>query len=133
MASFRTPRSRAAGLGSAKQGVHTWIAERVSAIALVPLSLWAVYAALRVAPLGYESTILWLQQPLNTVLAVLFAALSFYHMGMGLRVVIEDYIHRRSTLIALLLLNTFVWWGMGVATVVALLKIALATQVGALV
>ena len=133
MVSYRTPRSRAAGLGAAKEGVHTWIAERVTAIALVPLSLWAVYAALRVAPLGYESTILWLQQPLNTVLAVLFAALSYYHMGMGLRVVIEDYIHRRSTLIALLLLNAFVWWGMGTATIVALLKIALGTSVGALV
>ena len=47
MVSYRTPRSRAAGLGTAKEGVHTWIAERVSAIALVPLSLWAVYAALR--------------------------------------------------------------------------------------
>jgi succinate dehydrogenase / fumarate reductase membrane anchor subunit len=133
MVSYRTPRSRAAGLGPAKEGVHTWIAERVSAIALVPLSLWAVFAALRVAPLGYEQTLLWLQQPLNTVLAVLFAALSYYHMGMGLRVVIEDYIHRRATLIALLLINAFVWWGMGTATVVALLKVALGTQVGALV
>ena len=133
MVSYRTPRSRAAGLGAAKEGVHTWIAERVSAIALVPLSLWAVYAALRLAPMGYDQAVLWLQHPLNTVLAVLFAALSFYHMGMGLRVVIEDYIHRRSTLIFLLLLNAFVWWGMGTATIVALLKIALGTPVGALV
>lgn len=133
MTSFRTPRSRAAGLGSAKEGVHTWIAERVSAIALVPLSLWAVFAALRVAPLGYEQAVLWLQQPVNTVLALLFAALAFVHMGLGLRVVIEDYIHKRTTLIVLLLANTFVWWVMGLATVVALLKIALGVQVGAFV
>ena len=44
MVSYRTPRSRAAGLGPAKEGVHTWIAERVTAIALVPLSFWAVFA-----------------------------------------------------------------------------------------
>ncbi len=133
MVSYRTPRARAAGLGPAREGVHTWIAERVSAIALVPLSLWAVFAVLRVAPLGYEQAILWMQMPINTILAVLFAALSFYHMGMGLRVVIEDYIHTRGMLITLLLINAFVWWGMGTATVVALLKIALGTQVGALV
>jgi succinate dehydrogenase / fumarate reductase membrane anchor subunit len=133
MSGYRTPRSRAAGLGAAKEGVHTWIAERVTSIALAPLSLWAVYAALRVAPLGYDSAVLWIQQPLNTLLALLFTVVGYYHMGLGVRVVIEDYIHKRSTLVALLLANTFLWWVMGLATVVALLKIALGIQVGALV
>jgi len=61
---------------------------------------------------------------------LLFAGLSFYHMGMGMAVIIEDYIHRRSTLVTLLLLNAFVWFGFGAATIVALLKVALATSVG---
>ena len=130
MTSYRTPRSRAAGLGSAKHGVGHWIAERVTSVALVPLSLWAVFAALRVAPLGYEQAVLWLQNPVNTTLAVLFTGLSFYHMGLGLQVVIEDYIHRRLTLITLLLLNAFVWFGVGTAAIVAILKVAVVTQVG---
>ncbi len=132
MTSYRTPRSRAAGLGSAKHGVGHWIAERVTSVALVPLSLWAVFAALRIAPLGYEQAVLWLQNPINTTLAVLFAGLSFYHMGLGMQVVIEDYIHRRSTLITLLLLNAFVWFGVGTAAIVAILKVAVVTQVGVL-
>jgi succinate dehydrogenase / fumarate reductase membrane anchor subunit len=130
MTSYRTPRSRAAGLGSAKHGVGVWIAERVSAIALVPLSLWAVFAVLTVAPLGYEGAVLWLQSPVNLTLSVLFAAISFYHMGMGLKVVIEDYIHTRGALIGLLLLNAFVWFGVGVWTIVSLFKVAMVTQVG---
>ena len=132
MTSYRTPRSRAAGLGSAKHGVAHWIAERVSSVALVPLSLWAVFAALRVAPLGYEQAILWLQFPVNTTLAVLFTGLSFYHMGLGMAVIIEDYIHRRSTLIALLMLNAFTWFGICTAAIVSILKVAVATQVGAI-
>ena len=102
MTSYRTPRSRAAGLGPAKHGVSTWIAERVTSVALVPLALWAVFAALRVAPMGYEGAVAWMQHPVNLTLSVLFAGLSFYHMGLGMTVVIEDYIHRRSTLITLL-------------------------------
>jgi len=130
MTSYRTPRSRAAGLGSAKHGVSTWIAERVTSVALVPLALWAVFAALRVAPMGYEGAVAWLYHPLNLTFSLLFAGLSFYHMGMGMAVIIEDYIHRRSTLVTLLLLNAFVWFGFGAATIVALLKVALATSVG---
>jgi succinate dehydrogenase / fumarate reductase membrane anchor subunit len=132
MTSYRTPRSRAAGLGSAKHGVGVWIAERVTSVALVPLSLWAVFAALSIAPLGYDGAVMWLQSPVNTVLAVLFAGLSFYHMGLGMTVVIEDYIHRRLTLITLLLLNAFVWFGMATATIVAILKVAIATPLGVL-
>ena len=132
MTSYRTPRSRANGLGSAKHGVATWIAERVTAVALVPLSLWAVFAALRIAPMGYEGASAWLQSPVNLTLSVLFAALSFYHMGMGMTVIIEDYIHKRATLIGLLLLNAFVWFGFAAWTIVSLIKVAVVTQVGVL-
>lgn len=130
MTSFRTPRRTTAGLGSAKHGVSTWIAERVTSIALVPLSLWAVFAVLKVAPLGYEQAVLWLQHPLNLTLAVLFAGVAAFHMGMGLQVVIEDYIHKKSTLIALLILNFFVWFGVAAWTIVSLVQVAVATQVG---
>lgn len=132
MTSYRTPRSRAAGLGPARHGVSHWIAERVTGLALVPLSLWAVFAVLAVAPVGYEGAVLWLQSPVNATLSVLFAGLSFYHMGMGMAVVIEDYIHERAMLIGLLLLNAFVWFGVGAITIVSILKVAFTTPMGVL-
>lgn len=91
MTSYRTPLSRARGLGSAKHGVGTWISERVTAIALVPLTVWAVYAALTLSGLDYAGARAWLGQPINAVLASLLVVFSFLHMHAGLRVVIEDY------------------------------------------
>jgi succinate dehydrogenase / fumarate reductase membrane anchor subunit len=110
--------------GSAKHGASRWMAERVTALALIPLSLWAVYAVIALAPLPYEGVVAWLQHPWNTVLAVLFIASAFYHMGMGLQVVVEDYIHKHATLIALLLLNALVWGLGAVVAIISILKVA---------
>lgn len=122
---YRTPLSRARGLGSAKEGVHRFIGERATAIALVPLSLWAVYAVLQVAVVGYEGAVLLLQSPVNAVLAVLLIAVSCAHMEMGMRVIVEDYIHKPATKIVLLLLNAGVCWLGGALGVFSILKVAL--------
>ena len=66
--SFRTPLSQARGLGSAKHGVGHWLSERVAAVALVPLVLWAVYSVLRLAQLDYYGAVLWIAEPLNATL-----------------------------------------------------------------
>ena len=102
--SYRTALSRARGLGSAKEGVHRFIGERATSIALVPLTLWAVYAVLQVAPLGYPGAVEFLQSPVNATLAVLLIAVSCAHMEMGMRVIVEDYIeHKPSRLMWILL------------------------------
>ena len=119
-----TANKRAQGLGPSKHGVGHFIAERVTSIALVPLSIWAVYAIIVLAPLPYEGVVLWLHNPINTVLSVLFVAFSFYHMGLGMQVVIEDYIHRRGSLMGLLLFNALVWGGGAVLAIVCILKVA---------
>lgn len=126
MTSYRTPLGRARGLGSAKHGVGHWIAERISAVALVPLTLWAVFAVIRLAGTDYVGAVAWLRAtPLNPVLMVLFAAVSFWHMHAGLRVVIEDYIHRPLSKAALLLLNLFVCVLAGALAVFSILSVAL--------
>jgi succinate dehydrogenase / fumarate reductase membrane anchor subunit len=125
-AEFRTALSRARGLGSAKEGVNRFIAERATAIALVPLSLWAVYAALRVAPVGYEGAVALLQSPFNAVMAVLLIAVSAAHMEMGMRVIIEDYIHEHAPKIAALLANAGLCWLGGALGVFSVLKVAFA-------
>jgi succinate dehydrogenase / fumarate reductase membrane anchor subunit len=124
MAGYRSDLARARGLGSAKHGVGHFIAERVTSIALVPLSIWAVYAVIVLAARPYEGVVLWLHNPINTVLSVLFTAFSFYHMGLGMQVVVEDYIHKRSTLVALLLLNAAAWFLSGTVAIVSIVMVA---------
>jgi len=125
MSSFRTPLSRARGLGSAKHGVGAWVSERVSALALVPLTLWAVFGVLRLAAGDYAFAVAWVSQPLNAVLMTLTLAISFSHMHGGMRVVVEDYIHKPLTKSTLLLLNLFVCGLAGALAVFSILKVAL--------
>lgn len=125
MSGFRTPLKRARGLGAAGHGAGHWISERVSSIALVPLSLWAVFAALRLAAYDYDSALEWAHRPLNAVLLVLLFAVSFLHMHSGLRVVVEDYIHKPFSKAALLILNLFVCGLGGGLAIFAILKVAL--------
>lgn len=125
MVSYRTPLSRARGLGAAKHGVSHWIGERVAAVALVPLTLWGVYAVLRLAAGDYAFAVHWIAEPLNAVLMVLLLGISFWHMCSGLRVVIEDYIHVTLNKSALLILNLFVCGLAGALAIFSVLKVAL--------
>lgn len=125
MVSYRTPLSRARGLGAAHHGVGAWISERVAAIALVPLTLWAVFGVLRIAAGDYGAAVAWIRDPLNAVLMVLTIGISFWHMQAGMRVVVEDYIHVTLNKTALLLLNFFVCGLAGALAVFSILKVAL--------
>lgn len=125
MDNYRTPLSRARGLGSAKHGVGHWIAERVTSIALVPLTLWGVFAVLRLAAGDYGFALGWIADPLNAVLMVLLIAVSFWHMHSGLRVVIEDYVQETLNKTVLLVLNLFVCGLAGALAVFSILKVAL--------
>ncbi len=127
MVSYRTALGRAKGLGSAKHGVGHWISERVSSVALVPLSLWAVCSALTLSRTDYSGAQGWMHSPLNAVLSALMIIVSFQHMHGGLRVVVEDYIHKPETKAAILLLNLFVCVLGGALAVFSILKVALAT------
>ena len=106
--SFRTDHSRARGLGAAKHGAAHWIAERVSAIALVPLCVWIVFAAVRLAGAGYGDAVNFVSHPVNAALLFLLIVTSFWHMHAGVRVIIEDYVHETLGKSALLIINLFV-------------------------
>jgi succinate dehydrogenase / fumarate reductase membrane anchor subunit len=128
MVSYRTPLGRARGLGSAKHGAGHWVSERVTAIALVPLTIWAVYGILRLAAGDYGFAVHWIEDPLNATLTVLTLAISFWHMHAGMRVVVEDYIHKALTKTGLLLLNLFICALTGALAVFSVLKVALAAS-----
>jgi succinate dehydrogenase / fumarate reductase, membrane anchor subunit len=96
---LRSPLKNAEGLGSSPDGVlHHWIAQRISAVALVPLSLWFVYVLtchfFQHGPgVPLDATLEWFDSALHCTLLFLFMVVQFYHGYLGLQVVIEDYVH----------------------------------------
>ena len=125
--SYRTPLRRARGLGAAHHGVGSFISERATGVALVPLCLWAVWAVLAVAPGGYESAFVFLHNPIQATLAVLLILVSCRHMQTGLRVVVEDYVDAPLLKAAILLANAGLCGLVAAAGSIAILKVAFAT------
>lgn len=123
--SLQTRLATVRGLGSAKDGTHHWWGQRVTAIALVPLTLWFVYSVIMLAGATHGDVAAWLGQPLNTVLMLLLIVATFHHVQLGLQVVIEDYIHSEFSKLTTLLLVKFASFGLAVACGYAVLKIAL--------
>ena len=89
---FRSPLANVRGLGSAKSGTSHWWMQRVTAVALVPLSFWLITFLNLSLTAPYQETIAWITSPFNTVCIVALILAIFYHAALGLQVVIEDYI-----------------------------------------
>lgn len=123
--SLRSPRSKAVGLGSAKHGFSHWWWQRVTAIALVPLTLWFVYSLVCLAGSGYLAATAWLSSPINATIMLLFVLTALYHGQTGLQVVIEDYVHTRWVNLTLLLLIKFAAVILAVLSIISVFKIAL--------
>jgi succinate dehydrogenase / fumarate reductase, membrane anchor subunit len=119
----RTPLARAIGLGSAKEGVGPWWAERVSAVALVPLTLWFVATIIAHTGSDYATFIVWLRTPLTAILMILLLIALFYHAALGLQVVIEDYVHSGAKFAAVIAVRLGCC-ALATAGVVATLRIA---------
>lgn len=122
---LNTPLSRVTGLGSAKEGVHHWIAQRLTAIALVPLLLWFVYSLICIAGADYADAVAWVSSPLNTAMLVLLVIAMFYHGALGIQVIIEDYVHQECTKIGVLVTLKLVMFAIATAAILAILRIAL--------
>jgi succinate dehydrogenase / fumarate reductase membrane anchor subunit len=120
----RSQLSRAQGLGSAKSGLHHWWAQRVTAIALLPLSLYFVLSVLMLAGASRADMAAFMAEPWNTVLYLCLIAALFYHLSLGLQVVIEDYVHSESTRMASLLLVKGAIVFCALASAVSVLKLA---------
>ncbi|MCP5418927.1 MAG: succinate dehydrogenase, hydrophobic membrane anchor protein [Gammaproteobacteria bacterium] len=123
--SLRTPLSRARGLGSAKEGTHHWWMQRVTAVALIPLSLWFVITLMTVVGEEHAKVVAWIAHPFNAVLLIAFLFATFYHASLGLQVVIEDYLHEEATKIGLLLFMKFAMVLLGAFAILAVLRIAI--------
>ena len=100
---MRSPLGRAIGLGSAKEGVEHWWAQRISALALVPLTVWFVVAIIGLAGADHALFVAWVRDPMAAILLVLLLVATFYHGALGLQVVIEDYVENETLRFGLLI------------------------------
>jgi len=122
--SLRSPLSQARGLGSAKEGVGHWWVQRLTAIALIPLSLWFVVSVARFPLLDHATMVAWIKAPLVAVALVLFFLAMIHHAALGVQVVIEDYVGNEGTKLVSIVLVKFALYAIAAASVFAVLKIA---------
>jgi len=125
---MRSPLGRAIGLGSAKEGVEHWWLQRITAVALVPLSLWFVIAIIRLVSADSDGVRDWVGNPLPAIMLVLLLIATFYHAALGLQVVIEDYIHAELTKLGLVVVVRLGCFALAVAGMFAVLSMAVATS-----
>jgi succinate dehydrogenase / fumarate reductase membrane anchor subunit len=125
---MRSPLGRAIGLGSAKEGVEHWWIQRVTAIALVPLILWFVIAIIGLVGTDLETMQNWVGRPLPAILLVLLLIATFYHMSLGLQVVVEDYVHTELAKLALVIVIRLFCFAFAVAGIFAVLMIAVGSS-----
>ena len=122
---LRSPLSEVRGLGSARDGVGHWWAQRLTAVALVPLLIWFVASVCAMTASDFAAVREWVASPLVSILLVLLSIATFYHAQLGLKVVIEDYIHNRWLKISGIALVKFAAIALAVTTIFSIVKIAL--------
>jgi succinate dehydrogenase / fumarate reductase membrane anchor subunit len=113
------------GLGSAKEGTHHWWMQRLTAVALVPLMLWLALSMARLGAMSYEQAIAWVGSPLTSTLLLGTLLAMFHHAQLGLQVVIEDYVHHEAVKIAALIGLKLLTLLLGLASALAVLRVAL--------
>jgi succinate dehydrogenase / fumarate reductase membrane anchor subunit len=121
--SLRSPLGRVLGKGSAKEGVHHWWRQRLTSIALVPLTIWFVVSLLSLPSFEHVTVISWMAQSWTALLLILFILAATWHSQLGLRVVVEDYVHGGSRTLTLVVI-TFIHALVAAASVFAVLKVA---------
>jgi succinate dehydrogenase / fumarate reductase membrane anchor subunit len=124
MGEFRTPLSRVKGLGSAKDGTTHFWRQRLTALALIPLTLWFCFS-LAVMPVDHATLVAWVQQPAVAVALILLIIATLYHAQLGLQIVFEDYISNHSARTVSIIGMSFLCLLFGVIGVVSVLKITL--------
>jgi succinate dehydrogenase / fumarate reductase membrane anchor subunit len=122
--SLRSPLGRVMGLGSAKEGTGHWWSQRVTSVALVPLTLWFVFSLLGLPEWDYETLRAWASVPLCGFLSVLLIAVASYHSYLGTMVIVEDYVSAASTKVLTLMLLRFAYVLCAGAGIFAILRLS---------
>ena len=123
--SLRHPLAAVRGMGSAKEGTHHWIVQRLTAVALLPLTAWFLIVALATLSSGYADARSFIAQPWNGVLMAALVLCAFYHAALGLQVVVEDYVHTRWLEVALQIGIKLLSFVAALASLLAIVRITL--------
>ncbi|MGQ0659016.1 MAG: succinate dehydrogenase, hydrophobic membrane anchor protein [Chromatiales bacterium] len=123
--SLRTNLGAVRGFGSAKEGTHHWWMQRLTAVALVPLSLWFVVAIVKLTGDDYPTAVTWMASPLNAALLLALIIAVFYHAQLGMQVIFEDYIHTEWVKVTVQMLLKFTMLLLALIATIAVLKISL--------
>ncbi len=122
---LRSDLGRVRGLGSARGGTHHWWMQRLTAVALIPLSLWFVAAVVGVAGADYAAATAWMRSSWHAALLVALIVALFHHMQLGMQVVFEDYLHVEWVKVAAVAALRFITILLGLMSALAVLKIHL--------
>jgi succinate dehydrogenase / fumarate reductase, membrane anchor subunit len=122
---MRSPLGRARGLGSAKAGAAHWWAQRLTALALLPLTLWFLCAAVRMIGATRDDVVSWMAGPLPLVLMIALVIATFHHLQLGLQVVIEDYVENHVLRVGAVLLVKALALLLALACIVSALRLGL--------
>ena len=122
---LRSPLGRARGLGAAKSGSTHWWAQRLTAIALVPLTLWFICSIVRLQGADQHAIVVWLSAPLPLVLMLALIVATFHHLQLGVQVVLEDYVKDHAIKLASVLAMKAACVLLALACIVAVLKLGL--------
>ncbi len=124
--SLRSPLGRVLGAGPARQGVHHWWMQRLSSLALVPLTVWFLVGLLALPSLDHATVAAWMRQGPTALLLVLLVLTAAWHSQLGVRVVVEDYVHEAATRALCLVTLSFAHIALAAAGVFAVLRVAFA-------
>jgi succinate dehydrogenase / fumarate reductase membrane anchor subunit len=122
--SLRSPLARVLGRGSAKDGARDWWVQRLTAAALIPLTVWFMVSILSLPALDHATVAAWMGQTWTSVFLILLVLSAAWHSQLGMRVVVEDYVHGSGMKALALALVTFFHAVVAVAGVLAILKVA---------
>ena len=122
---YQTPLAKVRGLGPAKAGTgHFWM-QRITAITLIPLSLWMVSFTEQLLDATHQEIIIWLSGPLDTILALAWIIAAFYHAALGMQVIFEDYIGHKAVRVGAIMATNLLLFLLGAAAIIAVIRIAL--------
>ena len=121
---MQTHLGKVRGLGSAKSGAHHWWMQRVTAVALVPLMVWFISSFVALIGADHATVVEWMKNPFTTAFLVALVTTMFYHLQLGVQVIVEDYIHATGMKLFIMLSVKFLTIVMGLISVISILKIS---------
>lgn len=120
---MRSQLGRVRGLGSSHEGAHHFWVQRITGIALIPLIIWFVFAAMGVVGADLATFKAWVGAHYNPLLLILLILAGFYHAQLGLQVIIEDYVHGEAAKLTSLILMKFAVVLIGGSAIFAVIRL----------